>query len=209
MPGKIPLSTALLASLLCAAAIRPGTSRACSCDVRAQPEAFERAAAVFEGRVAAIEPVKRGEDVAPQFHEVRIEVTRAWKGVEDEIVLVRTRADEAACGFNFQKGESYLVYASATDRGLDVSLCSRTVPMDRAGEDLNRLGVGVVPVDPKKGAEKKKPKSAAPGAGRGGCASCSVGSVPSPVTGTAAWLATTGVVLSVLLRRRTRRGKES
>lgn len=52
----------------------------------------------------------------------------------------------AGCGYPFQSGRSYLVYADFADDGsLGVSLCSITRPIESAGEALSLLGKGVPP----------------------------------------------------------------
>ena len=46
-------------------------------------------------------------------------------------------------GYEFREGESYLVYADGTEPGLYVTLCSRTVKLAQAKEDLAALGTPV------------------------------------------------------------------
>ncbi|MFN7700825.1 MAG: hypothetical protein ACK5U8_23210 [Deltaproteobacteria bacterium] len=159
------LVLALLASLLSAR-----STRACSCLRPSFEEARAGAAAIFEGRVEEIAPVD-GE------LRVRLHVTQAWRGVAHEGVEVRTASQSAACGFTFERGQHYLVYASAREDALVVSLCSRTAPMDDAGEDRQLLGSGTIPVDIEDDADEPARE---PPATRAGCASCGVSSARGP-----------------------------
>jgi hypothetical protein len=72
---------------------------------------------------------------------VRFSVVTAWRGVDTREVTVSTHRSSAMCGYPFQEGEEYLVYARGGE-GLTVSLCSRTAPLADAGEDLAALGAG-------------------------------------------------------------------
>ena len=160
----VPVFAALCAWLWAPAA------HACKC---AEPEApaaaSASAAAVFEGQVSRISAAETDTVV------VELKVARAWKGVTTEQVSVRTRAESAACGYPFQAGQSYLVYAQADASGLQVQHCGRTRPIEEAREDVVALGMGTVPVatqvpdEPKNAVTAQQERPAA-----GGCASCSV-----------------------------------
>lgn len=50
------------------------------------------------------------------------------------------------CGTPFMKDQSYLVYATGIAKRLQYMMCSRTAPLDKAGDDLNVLGKGRKPV---------------------------------------------------------------
>jgi hypothetical protein len=118
---------------------------ACKCaEPPSAADAQAGAAAVFEGRVTSVTPL--GEhDVA-----VELSVVRTWKNADVEKILVRTRADSAACGFEFQRDQSYLVYAQSAPAdalpGLEVSHCGRTRPIVEADADIAAIGMGSVPV---------------------------------------------------------------
>lgn len=114
----------------------------CSCRPPPPPrEALAHADAVFAGRVVAVVE-HSGEDPGhpggPHL-AVRIVPSARWKGAAADTVTVRTADNSAACGFPFQVGEEYLVYASGMD-SLRVYTCSRTAPLERAGEDVEALG---------------------------------------------------------------------
>jgi hypothetical protein len=105
-------------------------------------EALELADAVFSGRVASVTRGGSGE-----FEALRVvfSVERVWKGPVASRLEVRTAPDSAACGFPFERGRAYVVYAYQGEGGLGASLCSRTNFVEVAGEDLAALGDGVVP----------------------------------------------------------------
>lgn len=124
---------------------------ACSCMMpRAPSEALAKAGAVFAGRVVSVD-VPRGVAipegiVTGSMDPVRIgfEVERVWKGSVTRSTTVTTARSGASCGFEFQTGRTYLVYASGSDT-LFVSLCSRTTEMPLAKDDLADLGEGSTP----------------------------------------------------------------
>lgn len=201
---------ALAAALL---AVAPERAHACSCMMIEQPQAFEQATSVFEGHVASVD----GPSDPHGAGEVRVtlDVVRTWKGADSEQIEVVTPANSAACGFNFEQGKSYLVYTSAGEAGgpEHVSLCSRTAPIERAGEDIAAMGEGVTPVSPTEpepadpGGSTTDPGAPGTGDGQGtttqyeaGCASCAVGAergAPAP-----ALLGGALVLLAALWRRR-------
>jgi hypothetical protein len=163
-----------LAGVLGLAALQPTTAAACSCMQQSQEDAAQNATAIFEGRVTRIED-PTGE---PKVH---FKVVRSWKGPSQEALTVSTPNNSAACGYGFEEGQSYLVYASETDAVLSTSLCSRTQPIGSASEDITKLGLGVTPFDPGAGSDQPTPPSAPPSAEptKGGCASCTIGAHPN------------------------------
>ncbi len=131
-------------------------AKACSCIRQTPEEGFATADAVFSGTIAEVKP---NPDSERGGFLVTIEVLEAWKGVTEPIVKVSTAANSAICGYAFQVGRSYLVYASRDgSRPLRVSLCSRTQLLDAAGEDLKSLGKPSVRIS---SADEKAKKSAA------------------------------------------------
>lgn len=163
------LSCALACSLL--SLLTPAPGHACKCMLQTVEQAKEQAAAIFEGHVTELASVPVQGD--PSFTQARatLKLVRVWKGLDKtETVEVTTASETAACGFPFEKGQSYLVYAGSGEQGYTVSLCSRTRPMADASEDLAALGGGVTPVEVKAGdkVEPPPPPKAAPK--RGGCA---------------------------------------
>lgn len=177
--------------------VSAGAVLACSCMRSTPEEALARSTVVFEGRVVAIAPFREAselvleggcatEDCETSFSEtthsveasgfeVRFSVTRQWKGVSTEEVVVRTASDSAACGYAFEAERDYVVYASRDEGGtLFTGLCDRTALVADASEDLAFLGTGDVPVDVADEPARETPTSEPPA--RGGCASCSASS---------------------------------
>ena len=113
-------------------------ARACSCMKLTPAEGLSSSYAVFTGEVTNIEP-----NTATKFGgvEITLRVRKVWKGEIGEQVKVHTAGSSAACGYNFAKGESYLVYADRDEADpMRVSLCSRTALIANAQEDLDFLG---------------------------------------------------------------------
>ena len=185
MMVRFTASLALAVAAIIAAA--PERAHACSCMMIEQPEAFEQSASVFEGHVTRVE-APADPHGAGQIR-VTLDVVRTWKGADAEQVEVVTASNSAACGYNFEQGKSYLVYTNAGEAGgpENVSLCSRTAPMDvdSAAADIAAMGEGVTPASPvdpappTTGGEEPAPSPTSGGQTtqyEAGCASCAVGS---------------------------------
>ncbi|HYG64571.1 MAG TPA: hypothetical protein VEL74_18470 [Thermoanaerobaculia bacterium] len=128
------LRSTTLALTLILALTGADAALACSCAPSPPPqEALQQAGAVFTGTVVAV-------DTSGLSSTVRLRVEKGWKGAKCGEVTVVTSADSAACGYDFQVGQSYLVYADKQKGKLNVSLCSRTSLTSQAGEDLAALG---------------------------------------------------------------------
>ncbi|MEK4044762.1 hypothetical protein NSU18_13955 [Paenibacillus sp. FSL H8-0048] len=136
--------------------VRPQVTYACSCVVSPPPmEAMEKSAAVFEGTVVSIKEKFKLMQSSADPVQVTFQVGVRWKGEVGEQVTVTTAQAEESCGFQFTKGERYIVYAggeeAAGEEGtakLTVSFCSRTALSSVAQEDLNELGAGMSGVSP-------------------------------------------------------------
>lgn len=89
------------------------------------------------------------EAIGAEGIQTRIRVTKYFKRPEDDdkddakeddgIVTVWTTADD--CGYNFQKGETYLVYSETDEETgrMETSICTRTRRLTDAGPDLGYL----------------------------------------------------------------------
>ena len=106
---------------------------ACDCTPLAPLEAFEDAAAVFSGRAVAISgdyPV-----------DITFDVYSVWKGPEaSEIVVTTSSLGWGDCGYPFEQGGEYLVYAF--DEALEVWLCGGTVHLQYAQDEVALLDAG-------------------------------------------------------------------
>ena len=139
--------------LVVLSAIAFSEAQACTCAVGDGPacqETWRKSVdAVFLGRVENIElthgrPIFASDAMSMTMMggllRVTIAVEEAYRGSSEKTLQVYTAASSAACGYEFQKGRSYLIFASMTkDSRLTVSLCSATRPENRAEEDITYL----------------------------------------------------------------------
>ncbi len=131
----------------------PGRCLACSCVQWSGPApALGRSTAVFQGRVTAVETYRVGTGY--QGVRATLQVTTVWKGEVARETLVFTGNGGGDCGYPFQQGESYLIYAFTSGGGdpqyfpagnFTTGTCNGTKPLAQAGEDLAFLGVGTPP----------------------------------------------------------------
>jgi len=131
------------------AAIVTANGIACNCATKPSPEgALRNAAIVFSGRVVMGRVVKRRLDGKAEESEMReflFEVTKIWKGPVPRRVFVLTAMNLAACGFDFDLGESYLVYAYGEPTQFGTNHCTRTCHEAAAGDDMKQLGAPTKP----------------------------------------------------------------
>ncbi len=137
------VSAALLASLL---AFRTESASACSCVPPGTPlEELGRSTAVFAGKAIRIDAGLLYSSADPVM--VTFQVAQVWKGPEHARLTLHTERSGASCGYEFQGGQEYLVYASGPEADLYTGLCTRTQPLASAGDDLQALGEGTTPSD--------------------------------------------------------------
>lgn len=127
----------LIATFLAASFLAlPGTALACSCAPRSDiPQAIEKAARVFLGTVTSI------EDIPPFHQRVTFQVSEHYKGDAIDTLQVISAASAAACGYPFQQGIAYVVYARGEGERLTTGTCSRTMAA-APGSDLDVLRRG-------------------------------------------------------------------
>ena len=128
----------LLTALLVAGGlvfVVPGRAMACSC---MSPPPFEKsvkqADAVFVGEVASSAPV----DGRQRFMGMMSDELVAYGFAVEEVVAgdvgssveVITHSSSATCGFPFQEGDRYVVFADEREGRLETYLCSRTEPIN-------------------------------------------------------------------------------
>ncbi len=130
------------AAVFCLAAAllgSPGAASACTCDPKDDLEqALEKASLVFVGQVKS----KSENPLRKEQWEVRFTVSRKLKGFEEvpgSSVLVYTPADHEYCGFKFQEGLDYLVFASGTPAHYQTTTCSRSDVLDNVLTDVHKL----------------------------------------------------------------------
>ena len=139
--SKITVSTFALALLFC---LRSDVI-ACTCMGNVGPPCQEywRADAVFVGQVKAKEfkeQFKKAEVRAPG-EEVRVTftITEAFRGALGKEADVFTNSSGAFCGYSFDSGGTYIVYASEYPKGggkLYTSICTRTQRYSESSPDI-------------------------------------------------------------------------
>ena len=132
MKGKSRLmrSITILVGILFVITLASVNANACSCvSPRSPCEAYGSAAAVFVGTVIS------GERGAFKFS-----VEQAYSGVSGTQVEVFTGLGGGDCGFYFEIGRRYLVYAYRHQDKLGTNICTRTKPFEVAREDVAFLG---------------------------------------------------------------------
>lgn len=130
------LILALLGNLVLAAGPHAGEAHACSCaGTGSTEEALRRSTAVFSGEVVEVEEpsmeqVEPTDPGMPFLGPVTFDVKAAWKGVSGDSVVVHGQGPAPSCGLDFERGETYLIFAGGTGRGgdgpLETGLCSAT-----------------------------------------------------------------------------------
>ncbi len=102
------------------------TASGCECKPpRGVAVSYAQATLVFSGEVIALDSQK-----------VTLKVARMWKGAQTDEVTLRV---DSPCSFGFAAGEQYLVYTMRSGERQKAHVCSRTVVLTRAGEDLKEL----------------------------------------------------------------------
>ncbi|MBS1251365.1 MAG: putative cell wall hydrolase LytN [Anaerolineales bacterium] len=142
---RVMLFLAVVMALLL---VNPGRAYACFCVPRGSPaEELAKSTAVFTGRVVSIEsssaPLWRDVDSV----NVTFRVSEVWKGPRRGKLTVLTARHGIDCGYEFESGKEYLVYAAGAENRLVVWFCSRTQPLAEAREDLAVLGAGRAPLE--------------------------------------------------------------
>jgi len=121
---------------------------ACSCDLpplhQSQKQLVTRARktsqAVFSGVVLKINEAGYGVRVS-------FKVDAFWKGGLPAEIVVTTGRGYGDCGYQFEKGQRYLVYAYGSDSAsLVTNICQRTAPYAEAAADVMVLGKPKPPV---------------------------------------------------------------
>ena len=81
-------------------------------------------------RVATPKEIIQKEGYDPQIDETTFKVIKSWKGVNSDRIVSRISIVCCLCGYTFEAGKTYLVYAMIKDGGpIYVSTCSRSRPM--------------------------------------------------------------------------------
>ncbi len=125
--------------------------QACSC-FHAGPEGdyrglLENTGAVFRGTVLRVQDLTGipGRDLQRSaLRLVVLQVTGVWKGIDQQVAYVFTAQERSACGYPFEEGKEYVVWADR-DLGdapgeLVTDTCRSTRELQDASEQLKQLG---------------------------------------------------------------------
>ena len=144
-PVSIRSRLYFLAALFVAGALAllayPQPAQACSCaDPGSPSEAMEWADMVFTGQVSSMTGNPKSPVIlsSADLVTVAFQVSQVWKGPQSELLTVRTEWSEVSCGYEFEEGGKYIVYARDGHTGF----CTRTAPTWRAVVDFAVLGEG-------------------------------------------------------------------
>lgn len=116
------------------------TAWACSCVEGPLESAVSEAGAIFSGEVFEILDVP-GSDSFIRQRAITLRIEDSWKGLEADATTVTllTSSQGSTCGYDFRKGQRYLVYAFRWKGSWSTNLCTRTMPIADAEEDLTFL----------------------------------------------------------------------
>lgn len=103
-------------------------SYACSCvylsnlTLKQEVEAaFTNSVAVFSAEVLEINEKPNVYNVSVKF-----KVNKSWKGIKTKEIVLTTGRGGGDCGYRFEVGKKYLVYAYGKTNELGTGICSRT-----------------------------------------------------------------------------------
>jgi hypothetical protein len=123
-----------------------GRALACSCGQSPPPKgALASSSSVFVGKTIAIRDSVE-KSLFGQGYGYRllatVRVGRTWKGVSaDTVLLVLTGHGGGDCGYPFERGQEYLIYADGPRAGFfRTNICTRTTMLQNASTDLKELG---------------------------------------------------------------------
>jgi len=120
--------------IICTISFAATEVHACSCAVslKHQKQQVKKAkldaSTVFIGRVVEIVKTKDPDGNSTSAMKAVFELSRVWKGELKRTISVYT-VNGDLCGFNFEKGSEYLVYAYDSSGSVDTlftTICSRT-----------------------------------------------------------------------------------
>ncbi|MCA9381129.1 hypothetical protein KC678_02600 [Candidatus Dojkabacteria bacterium] len=124
-----------LATFIIISIISTSTVAACSCIQPGTPiEEANKGQIIFSGTVESITEV---DDLNLQ---VTVKPIMSWTSdLLSMTTPVSTANNSAACGYNFEEGKDYLIYAYEHEGNLSTNLCTRTQLLDKAAMDIPEL----------------------------------------------------------------------
>lgn len=121
--------------------VTSSAAHACSCMTPGTPcESYGTANAVFVGTAVSVRELERPKsgDVDTWHYQraYKFSVEQSYLGVEGTEVEIVTGSGGGDCGYQFQIGTRYVVYAHSYQDRLSTTICTRTRTVTSAGEDL-------------------------------------------------------------------------
>jgi len=148
------------AFVLAALLVSPNLSKACSC-VAPNPicSAYWDTPAIFRGKVIELTPVSFTESqlknldgststvISPGFIRARFSVLETFRGQPQKEIAVLTNEQGSACGFSFENGGEYVVFAFTKEESdeLWTSKCTLTHKLEAGKEDANLAWMRALP----------------------------------------------------------------
>ena len=128
-------------------------SNACSCaGSESIKEAYSESDIVFIGTVVSIKKVKANSDSLVNAlgifyqNEVTVATNTSFKGTPSSLQTIITGIGHGDCGFRFQEGEQYIIYATSKgvyseikQSNFQTNICDRTNTIDELSEDIAQL----------------------------------------------------------------------
>jgi hypothetical protein len=128
--------------VLSALVVYPAHAFSCSCVEPLENVAediavsYKNADVVFLGkaekvvRVPAQKETLEKEGYDPKLDDTTFKVLDSWKGVNTAHVVSRISTVCCLCGYKFEAGKTYLIYAEIKEGGtIYTSICNRTMPL--------------------------------------------------------------------------------
>ncbi|MDN4602119.1 hypothetical protein P5G61_12845 [Paenibacillus sp. F6_3S_P_1C] len=143
---KIRLSTLIFFFTTVFFILNGQDAKALSCAEPGSPqESLERYSGAVYGEVKQIKVDLKQEGLTGTKEKIRyilVEVERSWNTEVDSQIIVAT---DYTWGFNFKKGNKYLIYISKGDGELSSSPCSSTIEMNNLNQATELFGEGSQP----------------------------------------------------------------
>jgi hypothetical protein len=122
---------------------------ACSCmeSPLSTQQALERYDAVFLGQILEMRLRSTDHPAQPDGSEpvdgieVVAKVLETWKGTDQDRIQLFTNPDGGSCGYPFEIGQRYLIWATRSHDELTVSSCGRTKRVGTPGVDTDHLNL--------------------------------------------------------------------
>ena len=115
---------------------------ACSCSLPTKRQSlnkqiktsYKNADAIFYGEVTEVTQLS-----GTFYVTVKFKVEKSWKNLYQEQVIIQTGQGNGDCGYRFEIGSKYLVYAYGNSNKLRTDNCTRTSVQDTDMKYLDKI----------------------------------------------------------------------